>query len=89
MSFAEATRAGREALWMVLILGGPALFVTLLVGTAVSVFQAVTQVHEMTLTFLPKLFAIALLLAVSAGWMCEQATAYGTNSFGRISTVGR
>ena len=74
---------------MVLLLAGPALFVTLIVGTLVSVFQAVTQVHEMTLTFLPKLFAIALLLAVSAGWMAEIATTYGASCFGRIPTVGR
>lgn len=89
MTLTEATLVGREALWMVLLLGGPALFVTLIVGTAVSVFQAVTQVHEMTLTFLPKLFAVALLLAVSAGWMAEEATTYGVSSFARIPLVGR
>ena len=89
MSFAEAARLGREALWMVLLLGGPALLVTLVVGTTVSVFQAVTQVHEMTLTFLPKLLAIALLLAVSAGWMTEQATTYATACFARIPAGGQ
>lgn len=87
MTFAECTRVGREALWMVLLLGGPALIVTLFVGTLVSVFQAVTQVHEMTLTFLPKLIAIALLLAVSAGWMVEVATSYAQGSFGRIAEI--
>jgi len=88
MSFAEASRVGREALFMVLLLGGPALLVTLFVGTAVSVFQAVTQVHEMTLTFLPKLIAVALLLVVTAGWMMTEATTYAASSFSRISTVG-
>jgi flagellar biosynthetic protein FliQ len=89
MSFAEAARLGREALFMVLLLGGPALLVTLFVGTAVSVLQAVTQVHEVTLTFLPKLIAIALLLAVSAGWMTEEATTYATSSFSRIPEIGQ
>jgi flagellar biosynthetic protein FliQ len=87
MTPAEASRIGREALGMVLMLGGPALIVTLLVGTTVSVFQAVTQVHETTLTFLPKLLAIGILLAISAGWLVEEATSYAQGSFGRIATV--
>ena len=66
-----------------------ALIVTLLVGTAVSVFQAVTQVHETTLTFLPKLLAIGRLLAISAGWLVEEATTYAQGSFGRIATVNQ
>lgn len=87
MTPSEASRMGREALIMVLMLGGPALIVTLLVGTLVSVFQAVTQVHETTLTFLPKLLAIGILLAISAGWLVEEATSYAQGCFGRIATV--
>lgn len=89
MNLAEATRLGREALFMVLLLGGPALLVTLLVGTLVSVFQAVTQVHEMTLTFLPKLLVMAVLLAVSAGWMAEEARTYAQGCFARITEIDR
>lgn len=89
MNLAEATRLGREALFMVLMLGGPALIVTLLVGTLVSVFQAVTQVHEMTLTFLPKLVVMAVLLAVSAGWMAEESRTYAQACFARIAEIDR
>jgi flagellar biosynthesis protein FliQ len=46
-------------------------------------------VHETTLTFLPKLLAIGLLLAISAGWLVEEATTYAQGSFGRIATVNQ
>jgi flagellar biosynthetic protein FliQ len=87
MNVAEATRIGREALLMSLVIGGPALLVTVVVGTIVSLFQAVTQIHESTLTFLPKLLAVSAVLAIAAGWMAEETTTYGMRSFAHIATV--
>ncbi len=87
MTISEASRIAREALWMALLIGGPALLVTALVGTIVSLFQAVTQIHEQTLTFLPKFLAIMLLLAVGSGWMAEQMVNYSKSSFHRMSYV--
>jgi len=89
MSVLEATQLGREALLVALIVGGPALLITMLVGTTVSLLQAVTQVSEATLTFLPKLLAISLVLGLSAGWMAVELKSFGEECFGRIATVNR
>ncbi|MEN9787411.1 MAG: hypothetical protein RLZZ299_2675 [Pseudomonadota bacterium] len=89
MTLSEVTRIGREALLVTLLVGGPVLLLTALVGSLVSLFQAVTQVHEQTLTFLPKLVAVTLLLAVGSGWMIEKTVDYATRSFHRIATVTR
>ncbi len=89
MTITEATLLGREALFTVLLVGGPALLVTLAVGTLLSVLQAVTQVHEQTLSFLPKLLAVALVLAVAAGWMAGELVRFGTRSFSHAAEVTR
>ncbi len=62
---------GRKTLMMVLILSGPMLMLSLVVGLIVSVFQAATQINEMTLTFIPKLVAMGLALLVFLPWMLQ------------------
>lgn len=73
---------------MVLLLSAPVLLVAVVVGTLVSLVQAVTQVHEQTLAFLPKLLGVALVLAVAGGWLVEQAVGFATRSFERTTVVG-
>jgi flagellar biosynthetic protein FliQ len=60
---------GREALTLLLMISMPVLGVVLAVGLAVSVFQAVTQVHETTLAFVPKLISAVLVFAIAGPWM--------------------
>ncbi|WP_407714959.1 flagellar biosynthesis protein FliQ [Comamonas testosteroni] len=60
---------GREALILLLMISMPVLGVVMGVGLLVSVFQAVTQVHEATLAFVPKLIAAVLVFAVAGPWM--------------------
>ncbi len=60
---------GRQAMEMLITVAAPALLVALAVGLAVSLFQAVTQINESTLSFLPKLLAVLAALAVSGPWM--------------------
>lgn len=62
---------GRKTLMMILILSGPMLILSLVVGLAVSIFQAATQITEMTLTFIPKLVAMGLALLVTLPWMLQ------------------
>lgn len=62
---------GRKTLMMVLILSGPMLALSLIVGLVVSVFQAATQISEMTLTFIPKLVAMGLALLIFLPWMLQ------------------
>jgi flagellar biosynthetic protein FliQ len=60
---------GREALTLLLMISMPVLGVVLAVGLAVSVFQAVTQVHDATLAFVPKLISAVLVFAIAGPWM--------------------
>jgi len=87
MNPAELVKLGREALVMVLLLGGPVLVTSLVVGTIVALLQAVTQVHEQTITFLPKLVLVGIVMAASAGWMLELTVAYTTRTFNYIPSL--
>lgn len=60
---------GREALWLALMLGAPLLITALAVGVLVGLFQAATQINEMTLSFIPKLLAMAVVIVVAGPWM--------------------
>ena len=60
---------GQQALEMMLLVSAPLLLTVLAVGLLVSVFQAATQVNEMTLSFIPKLVAMCLVLVVAGPWM--------------------
>lgn len=89
MTESEVIRIGQEAMRMALVISGPVLLVSVIVGVLISLVQAVTQVHEQTLTFLPKLLAICAVFAISGGWMLEQTVAYAQRSFDRIPEASR
>lgn len=69
MDSAELTRLTAETLYLVLLISAPALLVSLAVGFIVALLQAVTQVQDQTLSFVPKLVAVAAALVVMGGWM--------------------
>ncbi len=64
-------KLGQETLKTALMIAGPMLVAALLIGLVVSVFQAVTQINEATLTFIPKMAVIALVLVIAAPWMLD------------------
>ena len=66
----------RNAMLMALSLAAPMLIVALAVGLLVSVFQAVTQIQEQTLTFVPKLLAVAAVALIALPWMLQMAVKY-------------
>ena len=78
---------GQQAILMMLVLAGPILVVSLLVGLIVSVFQAVTQINEQTLTFVPKIVAVVAVLVVMGPWMLQVLTAYTTEVFVSVATL--
>ena len=79
-----------DAIILSLKVGGPMLLVGLLVGLAVSVFQAVTQIQEMTLTFIPKIIALVLVMVIGGPWMLSQLLLYTTELYTGIpELVGR
>ena len=76
-----------QAMTLALKLGGPMLLVGLVVGLAVSLFQAVTQIQEQTLTFIPKIVGIAVIIVVLGPWMLQQVTSYTADLFNSIPTM--
>lgn len=66
----------REGVGVVLKLGGPMLFLSMVVGVLVAIFQAVTQIHEQTLGFVLKLIVIVLILVVGGDWMLTTLQEY-------------
>ena len=67
---------GRQALELMLIVSAPALIVALVIGLAVSLLQAITQINEATLSFLPKLMAVGVTLVIFGPWMLTMLTDY-------------
>ena len=59
----------REGIWVALKIGGPMLIASMAVGVLVAVFQAATQIHEQTLSFIPKLLLIIAFLLLAGSWM--------------------
>jgi|DewCreStandDraft_1066081.scaffolds.fasta_scaffold09537_4 flagellar biosynthetic protein FliQ len=68
----------QQTFTLILMLAAPILLVSLLVGLLVSMFQAATQISEITLTFVPKILAVALVIALLGGWMAQQLLSYTT-----------
>jgi len=75
----------REAIWVMLKVGAPVMGVALLVGLIVSLLQALTQVQEMTLTFVPKIIAIFLTLLVVTPFMLTTLVDFTQRVFARIA----
>jgi len=67
---------GQRALEMTLMLSAPMLLVGLTIGILVGIFQAATQINEMTLSFIPKLLGIAATLVLAGPWMLKQLVGY-------------
>ncbi|CAN1572832.1 FliQ Flagellar biosynthesis pathway, component FliQ [Burkholderiaceae bacterium] len=78
---------GRQALWMTMLISAPILGIGLVVGLTVGVFQAATSINEQTLSFIPKLVAMGVTLALAGGWMINTMVDYTRVLFGRIPTL--
>ncbi|MDR1083607.1 MAG: flagellar biosynthesis protein FliQ [Deltaproteobacteria bacterium] len=70
---------GRRAMELILTLSLPMLLVGLVIGLMVSVFQATTQIQEMTLQFIPKIVCISLVLVLAGPWLLEKLSEYTEN----------
>jgi flagellar biosynthetic protein FliQ len=79
----------KEALFTSMLVGGPILILSLIVGLLISIFQATTQIQEQTLTFVPKLIVIALTLAVGGNWMLHEIMKFTTKIMNMISIINK
>ena len=77
----------RRAMMMALALGGPLLLVALVVGLLISVLQAVTQIQEQTLAFVPKLIAVGLVFLIGLPWMLQLAVNFTAELFRSLPTL--
>jgi len=83
-----ATWVCKETIFTALMVAAPMLLAGLVVGIAVSLFQAVTQIHEMTLTFIPKILAVATVMLFTMPWMIRTVLGFTRHIFSLIASPG-
>lgn len=86
MDTTQVTSILREGVWVVIKLGGPMLVLSMVVGVLIAIFQAVTQIHEQTISFILKLTVVILVLLVGGGWMMDTLLDYARRVFALMAT---
>ena len=89
MDQAEVIEVGSKAMWVTIQLGLPILGVSLVVGLMVSVFQAVTQLQEPTLTFIPKILAVIVVIVIAGPWMLNTLLDFTIDLWSGIPDIGK
>ncbi|OUM97967.1 MAG: EscS/YscS/HrcS family type III secretion system export apparatus protein [Firmicutes bacterium ZCTH02-B6] len=84
MSDATVVDLGREAVMTVLLVAGPMLGLSLLVGLVISIFQATTQIQEQTLAFIPKILAVLAAAVLFGPWMLRVMTEFAARLLGNM-----
>ncbi|MDR2966270.1 MAG: flagellar biosynthesis protein FliQ [Treponema sp.] len=89
MSIGELTALLRQGVMQVMFMAGPMLISALLIGLIVSILQAASSIQEQTLTFVPKMFVILLVLMIFGGWMFTSLGQFTEQLFRRIPEMAR
>ena len=84
MNEVEALDILKLALWTVVVASGPAIAAAMIVGVSIALLQALTQIQEITLTFIPKIVAVLLVSSVTASFMGGTVFRFAEQMFGRI-----
>ena len=84
MDFGAAIELGRNAFWVAMTTSAPILVIGLIVGLLISLFQAVTQLQEQTLTFVPKIAAMVIAGAIFIPWIANRMIAFTQDMFGSL-----
>jgi flagellar biosynthetic protein FliQ len=79
---------GRHTLETALLLSAPILLTCVVVGVAITLLQAVTSIRDMTLTIVPKLLAVGVVMLLAGGWMLEVALRFTAEMFAYIQNIG-
>ena len=85
MTGAEALDIARDSIWVLILVSAPIMLVALAVGTVIGVLQALTQVQEATIVFVPKILAVFLVLLLMLPFMAQQLGSYMTEMFARMA----
>ncbi len=78
MSVDLAIMLTSRTLWAAMLVSGPVLLTALIVGLLVSIFQVVTQIQEMSLSFVPKLLAVVAVMVIAGPWMLRRVVSFAT-----------
>ena len=89
MTEAAVAQIAQDALFTAFLVGAPILVVSLVIGLTISVLQAVTQVNEVTLTFVPKIFGVFAVSALFGPWMIATMVAYTERLFTTLPAVAQ
>ena len=81
MDTTQITELLREGVWVAIKLGGPMLVLSMVVGVLIAIFQAVTQIHDQTLSFILKLIVVVLVCLIGGNWMMTTLLDYTRNLF--------
>lgn len=87
MDLDAAIELVREATWVALIVGAPVLLVSMVVGLAISILQAVTQVQEQTLNMVPKIILMTVTMLIVLPWVIQRIVDYATTLFHEIPST--
>jgi flagellar biosynthetic protein FliQ len=85
MTTEMVTHIGKELLQITVVLMGPLLVVAMVVGLVVGIFQTISSIHEQTITFLPKIFAVMGVFLLCLPWMLRMITSYTVNLLGNLT----
>jgi flagellar biosynthetic protein FliQ len=84
MTEAYVLTLAQNTIRIMLILAGPVLIVSLVIGSLISLIQAATQINEVTMTFIPKIVAIAAVLLILGSWMLQQMLVFTSGLFNSL-----
>lgn len=87
MTLGEAVALIKQSLITVIMVGGPALIASLIVGILISLFQSLTQIHEATLAFVPKIIVVFLVLIILGGWMLNILVDFSKEIFTKMGGI--
>ncbi|MAT42955.1 MAG: flagellar biosynthetic protein FliQ [Anaerolineaceae bacterium] len=87
MTEAYVLTLAQNAITMMVVLAGPALIISLIIGSLISLVQAATQINEVTMTFVPKIIGIGLILVFLGSWMLQQMLVFTANLFNSLPSL--
>lgn len=87
MTEAYVMTLAQNAITMMIVLAGPALIISLIIGSLISLVQAATQINEVTMTFVPKIIGIGLILIFLGSWMLQQMLVFTANLFNSLPSL--
>ena len=89
MTEAYVISLAQNALLLALMMAAPMLLTSLVIGIVISLFQAATQINEATLTFIPKIVGVSLVLGLLGSWMAQQMLTFTANLLSSLATLPR